>query len=190
MTAKQVFTLVIITLFILMSVAISYLYNQNKSKQIELNRVSQNVETLNSEIKTYKINDSLNVSEITALKYTKSELEKYNAKILSELKIKANKVKTITEIKTVTETKFIEKLDSLKCFEYTTKFDSVSGCINNDSIAIKIKRFERLSCVVWTDYSHKWWFIKYGKKIDKISIYSDNVDTEIKDIKYIEKATN
>lgn len=86
--------------------AIICLSNLLKKERIESKRQSGNVEALFSELKTYKVRDSLNVAESKQLRLTIEELKEYreaDAKLIKELKLKPSQVEYIAHTKVVTK---------------------------------------------------------------------------------------
>ena len=79
--------------------AIICLSNLLKKERYESKRQSGNVEALFSELKTYKVRDSLNVAESKQLRLTIEELEEYreaDAKLIKELKLKPSQVESVS----------------------------------------------------------------------------------------------
>lgn len=98
--------------------AIICLSNLLKKERIESKRQSGNVEALFSELKTYKVRDSLNVAESKQLRLTIEELKEYreaDAKLIKELKLKPSQVEYIAHTKVVTKDSIVFVLKD-SCF--------------------------------------------------------------------------
>lgn len=136
----------------------------------------------------------------------KSELKKINLEFYNKLKdlgVKYDKTSSVaqalaTENKKLTlalkNTQVIIKngdtvyLDTLKCFTYNNKYDSISGCITNDSISITKKTSVPVSIIMDNVYKHKFLWWSWGIVNRKLLLTSDNPDVKFTDVKlYIPK---
>lgn len=198
MKIKIILTLIAIIASCLMCNRIQYLTEEN-------NRLSNNQETLLTENEHYKIRDSLNVSKANQLELKLSELKKYKSEytqLVKDLNIKNSQLEQIISVnaETITNLKAMLRdsirldtvsniIDTLKCFEYKSKYTDVSGCINKDIIDMQIRNRESLKAIE-SKKKKKFLFFKlpiwlFGYKSKQLDIVSLNPNTTIEDIEYI-----
>lgn len=198
MKIKIILTLIAIIASCLMCNRIQYLTEEN-------NRLSNNQETLLTENEHYKIRDSLNVSKANQLELKLSELKKYKseyAQLIKDLNIKNSQLEQIISVnaETITNLKAMLRdsirldtvsniIDTLKCFEYKSKYTDVSGCINKDIIDMQIHNRESLKAIE-SKKKKKFLFFKlpiwlFGYKSKQLDIVSLNPNTTIEYIEYI-----
>ena len=195
MTPKQLFQLFILVLILALFATVSIQYSTIKEKNAENVRISRNQTVLNDQIKTFKSKDSLNVSEIAALTYTNAEFKRFNSETVQAIKSMGlslknvqntleSYVQTIDSLKGRTEVKIIGK-DTAYCFSQKTKFSEISGCVTRYNAEVVSKSWRSLTAIISTDYSKRFLFIKYGKKITKVDIKSDNPNDSIKSVEFV-----
>lgn len=198
MKIKIILTLIAIIASCLMCNRIQYLTEEN-------NRLSNNQETLLTENEHYKIRDSLNVSKTNQLELKLSELKKYKSEytqLVKDLNIKNSQLEQIISVnaETITNLKAMLRdsirldtvsniIDTLKCFEYKSKYTDVSGCINKDIIDMQIHNRESLKAIE-SKKKKKFLFFKlpiwlFGYKSKQLDIVSLNPNTTIEYIEYI-----
>jgi hypothetical protein len=198
MKIKIILTLIAIIASCLMCNRIRYLTEEN-------NRLSNNQETLLTENEHYKIRDSLNVSKTNQLELKLSELKKYKSEytqLVKDLNIKNSQLEQIISVnaETITNLKAMLRdsirldtvsniIDTLKCFEYKSKYTDVSGCINKDIIDMQIRNRESLKAIE-SKKKKKFLFFKlpiwlFGYKSKQLDIVSLNPNTTIEYIEYI-----
>ena len=198
MKIKIILTLIAIIASCLMCNKIQYLTEEN-------NRLSNNQETLLTENEHYKIRDSLNVSKTNQLELKLSELKKYKSEytqLVKDLNIKNSQLEQIisANAETITNLKAMLRdsirldtvsniIDTLKCFEYKSKYTDVSGCINKDIIDMQIRNRESLKAIE-SKKKKKFLFFKlpiwlFGYKSKQLDIVSLNPNTTIEYIEYI-----
>lgn len=198
MKIKIILTLIAIIASCLMCNRIQYLTEEN-------NRLSNNQETLLTENEHYKIRDSLNVSKTNQLGLKLSELKKYKSEytqLVKDLNIKNSQLEQIISVnaETITNLKAMLRdsirldtvsniIDTLKCFEYKSKYTDVSGCINKDIIDMQIRNRESLKAIE-SKKKKKFLFFKlpiwlFGYKSKQLDIVSLNPNTTIEYIEYI-----
>lgn len=201
MKIKIILTLIAIIVSCLMCNRIQYLTEEN-------NRLSNNQETLLTENEHYKIRDSLNVSKTNQLELKLSELKKYKSEytqLVKDLNIKNSQLEQIISVnaETITNLKAMLRdsirldtvsniIDTLKCFEYKSKYTDVSGCINKDIIDMQIRNRESLKAIE-SKKKKKFLFFKlpiwlFGYKSKQLDIVSLNPNTTIEYIEYISVA--
>lgn len=198
MKIKIILTLIAIIASCLMCNRIQYLTEEN-------NRLSNNQETLLTENEHYKIRDSLKVSKTNQLELKLSELKKYKSEytqLVKDLNIKNSQLEQIISVnaETITNLKAMLRdsirldtvsniIDTLKCFEYKSKYTDVSGCINKDIIDMQIRNRESLKAIE-SKKKKKFLFFKlpiwlFGYKSKQLDIVSLNPNTTIEYIEYI-----
>ena len=183
-----------IILYIIILATFTFLISKTAKLQKENNILHNNQEIFLDSIQKYKIADSLNATKVNQLQLTNNELKKYlgdNAKLIK--KLKADKPETIIKTETKTEYKIktnIEYLDTLKKFQYHSKWVDVIGLLDKDSANLQIKNREELLLVEGLQ-KKKFLFLKlpiwlFGYKAKSLDVVSKNPNTEITNIKYIQ----
>ena len=153
----------------------------------------------------YKTSDSLNAAKVSELQFTLKEYKKYRAqdlRLIEQLKIKKSNVQTITTVQTETMSSFSIKLndsirvdtvvnitDTLKCFDYKSKWTDVSGCIDlkHNSTDLQIKNRESLKIVETVIYKRFLGFLWRTNRVKdrQIDVVSENPNTIITNLDYI-----
>ena len=154
---------------------------------------------------TYKVSDSLNAAKVSELQFTLKEYKKYRAQdlqLIEQLKVKKSDLQKVinSQIQTINNlsVKFndsvridtiIGKADTLKCFNYKSKWTDISGCIdlNHNSVSLQIKNRESLKIVETVVYKR---FLGFLWKINKIKnrqvdVVSENPNTIITNLDYV-----
>ncbi len=148
-----------------MLVSISVLWNMYSTEKEEHKRQQSNVEVLNSDIKRYKVRDSLNVASIDALNYTVDELKKYradDAKLIKELKLRPKDVQYITHTETVTRDSLVYLPGPDSCFHYRDKWLSVDACLRDSSMVVQSR--DSIVQVIHAVYKHRFLWWRWGLK--------------------------
>ena len=176
--------LIEIAIFLSLCITISVLYNKYQHQKEEAQRQSANVGVLTSDIKRYKVNDSLNAVSLTALRFNVDELNKYKTdaeNTIKELKLKPSRVEYITKTVTVTKDSihFVLK-DS--CINYKDKWLEVYGCIGGK---LSILSTDSITSIIHREYKHKFLWWKWGTKGYKQEIINYNPHSEIKYSEFI-----
>lgn len=162
--------------------AIICLFNMWQSEKKESKRQAGNVETLFSELKTFKIRDSLNVAESKQLRLTVEELKAYreaDAKLIKELKLKPSQIEYITHTKVVTKDSLVFVLKD-SCFNYADDWAKFSGCLRGDSIDFKYQTEDSISSLIHHEYKHRFLWFRWGIKGYKMKIVNHNPRSIIK----------
>lgn len=195
--------IIIIYLVAIILAAMPYIILKKYMKENKI--LNNNQETLLTENKKFKVNDSLNAMKVSMLQLSIKELNAYryeDAKLIDNLKISNSELKQVISINTETIKKLKLNLndsiikdtitniiDTLKCFSYSDKWIDISGCIDNDTIQIVNKNRESLKAIESLKRK-KFWFIKlpiwlFGYKNKEITIVSNNPSTTVTEIEFI-----
>ena len=199
--------IVLISVVVIIGVAILYAINNNRNK--ELVRLRANYNELLGEyagsqmrIKQLKIMDSLNLTIINSLEMKVSEynsLKKENAEILNQLGIAKKELsriitaqsETVSSIKayahdTVVITEPDNNVDAVT-FKYHSKWTDVDGLLYDDTVHLNISNREYLHLIESVKYKRFLGFLWRTKKIKSrsVNIFSENPNTKIVDIEYI-----
>ena len=103
-------------------------------------------QTIMAESQAYRVSDSLNAAKVSELQFTLKEYKKYRAQdlqLIEQLKVKKSDLQKVIDSQTETINSLSAKLndsiridtvtniaDTLKCFDYKSKWTDVSGCID------------------------------------------------------------
>lgn len=169
-------------------------------------RLEYNQETLYSEAQTYKAADSLSAIKTRALQLELSEAKRLHAEELNRLKESKANISTLKQLITA-QTKTISHLklkledsirvdtvllliDTIPCFKYQSSWTDIQGCLIKDSIDLQIKNKESL-ILAKSLRKKKFLFFKlpvwlFGYKQEELDIISENPNTTITEVKYIE----
>lgn len=162
-------------------------------------------ETTMAESQTYKVSDSLNAAKVSELQFTLKEYKKYRAqdlRLIEQLKIKKSDLQKIisSHIETINYLSVklndsikidtsSNEIDTLKCFNYKSKWADVSGCIDlkYDTINLQIKNRESLKIIETVVYKRFLGFLWKTNKVKdrQVDIVSENPHTEIVNTEYI-----
>lgn len=156
-------------------------------------RLRANQEALISEkeglLKSYKVADSLNAMRINELQLSIEEFERLAAKdanLIKELTKKRDLASAITTTVIKYDTivvAFKDITDSLKCFNYKSKWSEISGCLNtiSDTAELQIKNKEALRVIETVKYKRFLGFLWKTRRVKsrRLDIISENPATEI-----------
>ena len=154
---------------------------------------------------TYKVSDSLNAAKVSELQFTLKEYKKYRAQdlqLIEQLKVKKSDLQKVINSQMQTINSLSARLndsvkidtitniiDTLKCFDYKSKWTDVSGCIDlkHNSVSLQIKNRESLKIVETVVYKR---FLGFLWKINKIKnrqvdVVSENPNTIITNLDYV-----
>lgn len=138
--------------------------------------------------------------QVKGLHVTQKELKEYNSDLEKKIKDNNIKVKNLDAI-IVTQQNLIVTLksklkdsvrvkivndtvvvDTIKCFDYTDKYNTITGCIEDDSVSATFSAITPLTILVENEYKHKflWWQWKVINR--KVTVTSDNPSVKITDL--------
>lgn len=206
---KIIIKIAIIAIAILALVLAFYKIHKLKEENI---RLLNNQEILLTEkqsamakSQTYKVSDSLNAAKASGLQFTLKEYKKYRAQdlqLIEQLKIKKSDLQKVinSQIETISNLSaklndsvridtISNMLDTLKCFDYKSKWTDVSGCMHlkHNSISMQIKNRESLKIVETVAYKRFLGFLWKTNKIKnrQVDVMSENPNTIITNLDYI-----
>ena len=197
-----------IFLFIILILAffrIDNLLSENSRLKSNQDILLSEKESIMAESQKYKVADSLNAIKVSELQLTLKEYKKYRAQdlqLIEQLNIKKSNLQKVIDSQTETINSLSAKLndsiridtvtniaDTLKCFDYKSKWTDVSGCIDlkRDSINLQIKNRESLKIVETVVYKRFLGFLWKTKRIKSrhVDIVSENPNTKITNCEYI-----
>jgi len=198
--------LVFVSLTILCVLSIAIVKNTIDELLIENAELRINNNTLISGNNELEAKNGQLMTSVEGYIADKRELSIVNRKLYDELKelgLKYNSMSSIAQA-TATENKnlklklqytpihVIKKdtsyIDTLKCFKYENKYDTISGCISNDSISIVKKSTIPVTIVMQNEYKYRFLWFKWKVINQKLIITSDNQDVRFTNVKlYIQK---
>lgn len=162
-------------------------------------------QTIMAESQAYKVSDSLNAAKVSELQFTLKEYKKYRAQdlqFIEQLKVKKSDLQKVIDSQTETINSLSAKLndsiridtatnmvDTLKCFDYKSKWTDVSGCIDlrHDSINLQIRNRESLKIVETVVYKRFLGFLWKTNKVKdrQVDVVSENPHTTITNLDYV-----
>lgn len=167
-----------------LSLWLSIDYGIRKSK--ECTRLEQNQQGLLSDIREYKIRDSISVSSIRVLTMTNSELKTNFTSLTSvvrELGIKLSRLEAVSESKVESTYSFSAPIaDSTARF--ATPHIDFRAKIDGSVLKAEIRSVDTLRQIVHR-VPKRFWFIRYGTKYIEQEIFSSNPNTHLVYGRYI-----
>ena len=162
-------------------------------------------QTIMAKSQAYRVSDSLNAAKVSELQFTLKEYKKYRAQdlqLIEQLKVKKSDLQKVIDSQTETINSLSAKLndsiridtvtntaDTLKCFDYKSKWTDVSGCIDLkcDSINLQIKNRESLKIVETVVYKRFLGFLWKTNKVKdrQVDVVSENPNTIITNLDYV-----
>lgn len=158
-----------------------------------------------AESQKYKVPDGLSAARVSQLELTLKEYKKYRSEdleLIEQLKAGKSDLQRIISSQSETINILSAKLndsiridtitnitDTLKCFNYKSKWTDINGRISlrHDSIDIQIKNRESLKIVETVSYKRFLGFLWKTSKVKsrQVDIVSENPNTEITNCEYI-----
>lgn len=162
-------------------------------------------QTVMAESQAYRVSDSLNAAKVSELQFTLKEYKKYRTEdlqLIEQLKVKKSDLQKVIGSQTETINSLSAKLndsiridtvtniaDTLKCFNYKSKWADVYGYIDlkRDSINLQIKNRESLKIVETVVYKRFLGFLWRTNKIKdrQVDVVSENPNTTITNLDYV-----
>lgn len=162
-------------------------------------------QTIMAESQAYRVSDSLNAAKVSELQFTLKEYKKYRAQdlqLIEQLKVKKSDLQKVIDSQTETINSLSAKLndsiridtatnvtDTLKCFDYKSKWTDVSGCIDlkHNNINLQIKNRESLKIVETVVYKRFLGFLWKTNKVKdrQVDVVSENPNTVISNLDYV-----
>lgn len=203
---------IIIEILMLIALVAALLFSLNRIQRLkaECDRLENNQSVLMaenqanlSEKQKYKVADSLNAIKVRELRLTIDEYKAYRAKDLQLIKQLRNGKSDINKVispELITNSELSlglsdslvldtaqNKISMLKCFEYNSKYCSVSGCVDSDTVDLQVCNREELKIVETITYKRFLGFLWKTKKIKsrQVDVVSYNPNTEIAKCDYI-----
>lgn len=197
-----------IFLFIILILAffrIDNLLSENSRLKSNQDILLSEKESIMAESQAYRVSDSLNAAKVSELQFTLKEYKKYRAQdlqLIEQLKVKKSDLQKVIDSQTETINSLSAKLndsiridtvtnitDTLKCFDYKSKWTDVSGCIDLkcDSINLQIKNRESLKIVETVVYKRFLGFLWKTNKVKdrQVDVVSENPNTTITNLDYV-----
>lgn len=186
-----------IFLFIILILAlcrINSLIDENKRLKSNQDILLSEKAAITTESQKYKVADSLNAIKVSELQLTLAEYKKYRAndlQLIKQLKSKKSDAQKVISAELEMHNGASAKLkdtitnqsDTLKCFNYKSKWTDISGCIDfkRDTIDLQIKNRESLIIVNTVVHKRFLGFLWKTKKVksQQTHVLSHNPNTEI-----------
>jgi hypothetical protein len=158
-----------------------------------------------AESQKYRVSDSLSAARVSELEFTLKEYKRYRSddlKLIEQLKAGKSDLQKIITSQSETINTLSAKLndsirvdtttnlvDTLKCFDYKSKWTDVRGCIDlkKDTVNLQINNREALKVVETVTYKRFLGFLWKTSKVKsrQVDIVSENPNTEIMNCEYI-----
>ena len=141
-------------------------------------------QTTMAESQAYKKYRAQDLQLIEQLKVKKSDLQKVIDSQMETINSLSAKLNDSIRIDTITNI-----VDTLKCFNYKSKWTDISGCIDlkHDSINLQIKNRESLKIVETVVYKRFLGFLWKTNKVKdrQVDVVSENPNTTITNLDYV-----
>ena len=199
-----------IIILIILALITSYLYVsnnhiKNENERLKLNQeilIARNDALLN-ERKKLKIYDSLNAMKTSALQLTVDEYKKLKArdnKLIRQLKINSSDLQSVVNAQTIMIDSMraklnvyvnlnaaTQQLDTVRCFDYKSKWIDIQGCLVNDTVNLHVENRESIKIIESVSYKRFLGFLWKTNKVKSrdVSVVSENPATTITNIEYI-----
>ena len=186
----------IIAVTILIGVVTLLSYQFDKERK-EVDRLSDNQTSLIADVEFYRTEASLSVASVHKLTLTLEEyqrLDKAKSDSIKELGYKLKRVNSLQEVKTESNHKIkvpikdhtLDKNLTTPCFNYSSPFLDVTGCVIDSTLHAEIKMRAYLQIIAHR-VPNQWWFIKWGTKAVKVDVISKDKNCTITHNRYYDK---
>lgn len=172
-------------------------FSLNNAKE-EKKRLTNNQESLLSDIQYYKTESGKNAASVQKLELTKSELEKHCIDLtqtVEDLGIKVKRLqsvantitKTEVEIQTVVRDSIVyrDRPVNLKIINWKDPWISLDGVLDGKNFSAKIESIDTLSHVAHR-VPKKFLFFRFGTKAVRLEVVNKNPHSQIIYTEYIE----
>lgn len=165
--------------------------NKIQFLELENRRISGNNESLVRNIEFYVSKAGNQAAKVKSLTYRVEEFkqnEQRMTKTIKDLNLKLKNTKSAIQIGTSSKVKIetkIQYVDTNKCFNYVDKFNTVTGCVIEDSVKIQIHYQDSLTAIVSKIPKHRFLWWTWGVKAVELDIVSENPNTKFTYLKYI-----
>ena len=197
---KQKALIIAVSILIVMFTAQSYRLDRTQTKLEksvqEVDRLSDNQTSLIADVEYYRTEDSLSVASVHKLTLTLGEyqrLDKAKSDTIKDLGYKLSRVNSVQEVKTESNYKIkvpiknqtLPNNSTTPCFNYSSPFLDVTGCVIDSTLHAEIKMRADLQIIAHR-VPKQWWFIKWGTKAVKVDVISKDRNCSITHNRYIE----
>lgn len=179
---------------ILLCLAVSSLYRQNKQLQAERNTYQGNTSALLSGIKRIRINSVAAAVDVKMLRLTLDEYRRYraeDARHIERLGVKLRDLQTAAKHNMEVNAPLQAELKDtvvirdtvtllLKKIEMDTPYLKISGMIENNFLKGNVYLPVTLHQAVWIEHKHRFLWWRWGVKAVHQTISSDNPHVKIK----------
>ena len=184
---------IVVAILIVMVTLLSYQLDKERKN---VDRLSDNQTSLIEDVEYYRTEDSLSVGSVHKLTLTLEEyqrLDKSKSDTIKDLGYKLSRVNSVQEVKTETNHKIKVPIKdhtlannlTTPCFNYTSPFLDVTGCVIDSTLHAEIKMRADLQIIAHR-VPKQWWFIKWGTKAVKVDVISKDKNCTITHNRYIE----
>lgn len=185
-------------------VAIVFLIGANSNKRQNLSRLSSDLYVLHDSVRHYRVLDSLNAAQVTALRLRADEYaDLYAGEQELVRKLRADKAglmativlqeKTIISLQASLQPVIIYDtigvpVDTIPCFEHHDKWLDVSGCVVDDTVQLEVAQRDEIFIVESAQRKRflgislpiKW----FGYKTRTVDVMSLNPNATIETVTY------
>lgn len=196
---------VAILLIVIAGIRIKNLKEENSRLKSNQEVLLSEKESIMAQSQLYKVSDSLNAAKVTELQLSLSEYKKYRKKdleLIEQLKVSKSDLQRVISSQTETINLLSAKLrdsiridtttntvDTLKCFNYKSKWIDVAGCVDlkRDTVKLQISNRESLKIVETVKYKRFLGFLWKTNKVKsrQVDVVSQNPATSIVNVDYI-----
>ena len=140
----------------------------------------------------YRTSDSLNAVKVSELRLTLAEYKRHRAQDLAEikkLKVKQGELEKVINTQASTVQELTARLaatvtpagDTLRCFDYKSKWTDVSGCVSDDTVNLSVINRDALRIVETVQHKRFLGFLWKTKKVKsrQVDVVSSNPATVI-----------
>ena len=184
---------IVVAILIVMVTLLSYQLDKERKN---VDRLSDNQTSLIEDVEYYRTEDSLSVGSVHKLTLTLEEyqrLDKSKSDTIKDLGYKLSRVNSEQEIKTESNHKIKVPIKNhtlpnnltAPCFNYSSPFLDVTGCVIDSILHAEIKMRADLQIIAHR-VPKQWWFIKWGTKAVKVDVISKDKNCTITHNRYIE----